>query len=174
VSSRHPCLDGVRASNATLIRMNIRGGADGLKLGNNTTLRSSWVHDLAWFSNDPTQGGGETHNDAIQILEGSNIRVESNNLDATVSGANAAVQVTQDFGKVSSLTISNNWMNGGGCSLNIAHKGGADLSVSASGNRFGRQTGFNCPILLSTRTTLVGGSNVWDDSGQPVPIQRHD
>ncbi len=174
VSNPTACLDGVNASNATLTRLNVHGGVDGLKLDDNAKLSASWVHDLKWFASDPNQGGGETHNDSVQILSGSNIVLDGNNLDARGEGTNAAVQVTQDFGLVNNLNITKNWMDGGGCSLNVAHKGGSSLTVTASGNKFGHSSFYGCPILLSTKTTLNGTGNVYEDTGAVVPIQRHD
>ena len=88
---------------------------------------------------------------------------------------NAAVQVTQDFGAVGDLHLEGNWADGGGCTFNISHKGADTLAgVTSTGNRFGRNSFFDCPILKSTRTTLTSTGDVWDDSGTPVPIQTHD
>src|SRR4029078_1574194 len=96
----------------------------------------------------PTQGGGATHNDAIQILAGARIAVVGNQLVAA-RDQNAAIQVTQDFGAVSELSIASNWADGGGCSFHLPHKGGASLSVTTRDSRFGRDSFFDCPILKS-------------------------
>ena len=65
--------------------------------------------------------------------------------------------------------------DGGGCTFNIAHKVEPSLTdVHVIGNRFGRNSYFNCPILKSTQTTLELVGNVWDDDGTPVPVQTHD
>jgi hypothetical protein len=48
------------------------------------------------------------------------------------------------------------------------------LLVGAAANRFGRHSFFDCPILESTRTTLVSSGDVWDDDGTRVPVQTHD
>ena len=61
-------MDGMWASNATLLRMNIHGSVDGVKADNNTTVQDSYIHDLHVFSSDPNQGGGATHNDAVQTF----------------------------------------------------------------------------------------------------------
>jgi len=175
LSNPTACLDGVWASNATLLRLNVHNSVDGLKLESDARLAASWVHDLHWFASDPNQGGGATHNDAVQILDGASIRLDGNNLDSSaLAQANSALQVTQDFGPVTGLVVTGNWMDGGGCSMNLAHKTLSSLTVTANGNRFGHHTSFNCPILLSTKTTLLGSGNVWDDTGQAAPIQRHD
>ena len=166
-------LDGVAGSNFTVRRANIHGGVDGMKLGSNSTVECSYIHDLASFASDPNQGGGATHNDAIQILSGSTIRIVNNQLLASTD-QNAAIQVTQDFGAVTDLIIDGNWADGGGCTFNFSHKGGTSLALTATNNRFGRNSFYDCPILKSTQTTLTQSGNVWNDNGTPVPTQTHD
>ncbi len=167
-------VDGVSGSNFTARRMNIHGGVDGMKLGDNSTVECSYIHDLASFASDPNQGGGATHNDCIQILAGTTIAITHNQLVAA-KDQNSAIQVTQDFGAVGFLHIASNWADGGGCTFNISHKGLATLTnVFTDSNRFGRNSYFGCPILKSTQTTLVSTNDVWDDNNMPVPIQTHD
>ena len=165
-------VDGLSGSNFTARRLHIHGGVDGMKMGSNSSIECSYIHDLRSFASDPSQGGGPTHNDAIQILSGSNIRVIGNQLLAATS-QNAAIQVTQDFGAVSNLNIENNWADGGGCTFNFSHNGGSSLTVNTRNNRFGRSSYFNCPILRSLSTTLNSTGDVWDDTGMPVPVQAH-
>jgi len=166
-------IDAVSGSNFTVRRANIHGGVDGMKLGSNSTVECSFIHDLASFASDPNQGGGPTHNDAIQILSGSTIRIVGNQLVVSKS-QNAAIQVTEDFGPVGDLRIEANWADGGGCTFNLSHKGGTSLAVSTANNRFGRNSFYACPILKSTQTTLTSVGDVWDDDGTPVPVQTHD
>jgi hypothetical protein len=166
-------LDGVWASGATLTRVHVRGGVDGMKLGDDTRVECSYIHDLVSFASDPNQGGGPTHNDAIQILSGARIAIVGNQLVAARS-QNAAIQITQDFGAVGDVRIERNWADGGGCTFNLSHKGGASLAVVTRGNRFGRDSSFGCPILKSTKTTLDGVGDVYDDDGAAVPVQTHD
>ena len=177
----HPnaCLDGVWASNATLTRVNIHGSVDGVKAESATTIQDSYIHDLSWFASDPNQGGGSTHNDGVQTLKGSNITLKHNTIDlSTTKDGNAAWQVTQDFGATSTLHVENNWLDGGGCTLNMSHKGGSSLkNIWILNNRFGHHQGFsNCTILISTQTVLTQNSgNVWDDTGAAIPKpQQHD
>ena len=178
-SSPSPCLDGIWALNATLLRMNIHGAVDGVKAYDNVTLQDSWVHDLSWFASDPNQGGGATHNDDVQTYEGNqHITLRHNTMSPGPRG-NAAYQVTQDGGKVATdLHIDGNWLDGGGCTLNFAHKGGPTpmTGIYVTNNRFGRGSTFQCPILISTKTVLSQNSgNVWDDTGAPIPKpQQHD
>jgi hypothetical protein len=175
----HPnaCLDGIWATNATLRRLNIHGVVDGIKANDNVLLEDSYIHDLSWYASDPNQGGGPTHNDDVQTLGSHHITLRRNVLLAYPKG-NAAYQVTQDFGATGDLHIENNWLDGGGCTLNFAHNGGPTpmTGIYVVGNRFGRHSEFQCPILVSTLTQLSANSgNVWDDTGKPIPApQRHD
>jgi hypothetical protein len=178
-SQPHPCLDGIWAFNATLTRVNVHGVVDGVKAFDNVTVQDSWIHDLSWFASDPNQGGDATHNDSVQTYEGNrNVTLRRNTLNAGAKG-NAAYQVTQDGGKVAAnLRIENNYLDGGGCTLNFSHKGGPApmTGIYITGNRFGRGSQFNCPILVSTQTTLSQNrGNVYDDNGASIPQpQRHD
>ena len=46
------------------------------------------------------------------------------------------------------LHLESNWADGGGCTFNISHNGAASLTdVHAIGNRFGRNSFYDCPIL---------------------------
>jgi hypothetical protein len=167
-------LDGVWGSAFIARRMNIHGGVDGMKLGDGSTVECSYIHDNVSFASDPNQNGGPTHNDCIQILAGTTIHIDHNQLVAS-KDQNSAIQVTQDFGVVGDLHIESNWADGGGCTYNISHKGAASLTdVHTHANRFGRNSFYDCPILRSLETTLDSTNDVWDDDGTPVPIQAHD
>lgn len=172
------CLDGIRGSNLTMVGLNIHGVVDGIKAGANVLLQDSYIHDLSWFASDPNQGGGETHNDAVQSFGTRNITLRHNTLLAGSQG-NAAWQVTQDDGgTATSLRVENNWLDGGGCTLNFAHKGGPTpmTGIHIVGNRFGRGSTHDCPILISTQTRLTRNSgNVFVDTGDPIPApEQHD
>jgi hypothetical protein len=178
-SRPNACLDGIWAEDSTLLRLDIQRVVDGVKAFDGVTLRDSYIHNLSRFSSDPNQGGGATHNDAVQTYEGNqNIWIVHNNL-ALTSEDNAAYQVTQDGGKVAKgLHIIDNWLDGGGCTLNFSHKGGPAMSgIEVVNNRFGRNRTFqNCAILISTKTTLSRNSgNVFADTGKPIPRpDQHD
>jgi hypothetical protein len=178
-SQPNACLDGIWATNANLWRLDIHHVVDGVKAFDNVKLRESYIHDLSWFASDPNQGGGPTHNDTVQTYQGNrNVFIVQNTLLAGTKG-NAAYQVTQDGGRASTnLRIEKNWLDGGGCTLNFSHKGGPVpmTGIYVIGNRFGRGSTFNCPILISTQTVLTQNTgNVWDDTGTPIPSpQQHD
>jgi hypothetical protein len=87
--------------------------------------------------------------------------------------ANAALQSS-----ATDVHVEDNLLDGGACTLNFDHTSiGRPLSgIYIVGNRFGRNSSFDCPILVSTQTNLTQNSgNVWDDTGEPIPPeQRHD
>ena len=178
-TTSNACLDGVSARNATLLRMDISGTVDGVKAFDNVTVQDSYIHDLSWFASSPSQGGKATHNDAVQSYEGNrNVWLRHNTMLVGSKG-NAGYQVTQDLHKVSTnLHIEYNWIDGGGCMLNFSHNGGPTpmTGIYVVGNRFGRGSKYQCPILISTQTVLSQNSgNVWDDTGAPIPKpQQHD
>jgi len=182
-SRPNACLDGIWATNATLQRLDIHGTVDGVKAFDNVVLQDSYIHGLSYFARDPNQNYTPTHNDTVQTYQGNrNITIRRNNLnpgtDAGTKG-NAAYQVTQDGHRAATnLRIEANWLDGGGCTLNFSHKGGPTpmTGIHVLGNRFGRGSQFQCPVLLSTKTTLSQYTgNVWDDTGAATPApQRHD
>lgn len=176
----HPAatIDGLWLKNTTVLRANVHGTVDGIKADSNSVIRQSYIHDMQWFASDPNQGGGETHNDAIQILNGSGITIDGNNLATAGKDPNSAIQITQDGGPTSQVTVTGNWADYGGCTFNFADKGGGSMSIGpVTGNRFGRHQGFSdCTILLGTGTSLVKDSgNVFADTNSPIPKpQQHD
>jgi hypothetical protein len=167
--------DDMRVQNATVERLNIHGGVDGIKLFSNSTVTASWIHGL-YFARDSGQANGYTHNDAIQVLGGSNFHITGNWLDPS-SKDNSAIQVTQSIGKISSLFISGNWADGGSCSFNFSGHNGAGkeltlTGITATNNRFGHSSARNCAIVLdSSKVHLTQSTgNVWDATGTPVTI----
>src|SRR5262249_40867246 len=142
--------------------------------GSHAVVECSYIHGMEHFASDPNQGGGPTHNDAIQILSGTDIHVVGNTLLATEDD-NAAIQITQDFGVVADVFIEKNWADAGGCTFNTSHNGEASLTgIHVKENRFGRNSYFDCPMLKSTQTTLDQSGNVFDDDSSPISIQTHD
>lgn len=168
-----PWVDGMSVSNTTIKNLNISGTTDGLKAASNTTIQNCYIHDMTYFTSDPNQGGGPSHNDAIQILQGDTINIFKNTL---VPGANSnsAIQVTQDWGAVTNLSIYDNIADYGNVVFNIAWKGGGNMSVNVNNNRFGHNSYYDVGILIGTKVTMTGSNNVWDADGTPTTIQQHD
>jgi hypothetical protein len=170
-------IDGLWTRNTSLYRVNIHGSVDGMKAGTNTLVQDSYIHDMSYFTSDPNQGGGPTHNDGVQIMAGeSNVTLLHNRIDmSTTQDGNAALQSSGLNSRV-----ENNYLDGGGCTLNFAAQvlGGATLTpIYVINNRFGRHQSFTgCTALISLKTVMTQYTgNVWDDTGQPVPApQQHD
>ncbi len=166
-------IDGIWGENLTILRVNVHGSVDGMKLSNNSTVRDSYIHDMQWYAVDPNTTDG-THNDCVQILDGTNIQVVHNNLNPNGSYANSSVQITQDFGTTGTVLLDSNWADWGGYSFNISQKRNSDLSgtlntVSVTNNRFGHHGEYGA-VKIGTGVTLAAFSgNVWDDTGLPIP-----
>jgi hypothetical protein len=176
-ASPNACLDGVWAAATTLSRVNIHGTVDGVKAGNDVTVQDSWIHDLTYYRTG-APGGGETVNDAVDTRGRRRITLRHNVLYPGAD-ANAAYQVTQEGGASGDIRVENNWLDGGHCVLNFAHRGGGPTpmtGIAVVNNRFGRNSMFVCPILISTQTNLSANSgNVWDDTGAAIPApDKHD
>ena len=165
-------IDGIKGANYTIRRVNSHGTNDNVKVhGDNVTVDSSWLHDTVYRLQDPNLGNTPTHNDAVQVLGGKNIRV----LRSTLQEAhNAGVQVTQDYRATTDLVIAGNWIDGGGCSVNLAHKKLTSMTgITVTNNRFGRnQRLSDCAIISSSGTTLTHSGNVWNDNNTAVRISN--
>jgi hypothetical protein len=169
----HPsvALDGVRGANYTLTRVNVHGTVDGAKvIGNNVTIQNSWLHDTVYYASDPFQGGQHTHNDGVQVLSGTKIRLVNNTI---TTNYNSALQVTQGNGVVSDIWFNGNWADGGGCSVNINNGPlGTMTGVVVNSNRFGHATRVaNCPIVATRAAGMASSYNVYDDTNAAVVVK---
>lgn len=173
-TTRSAYVDGIKVNKTgTIRRVNISNTVDGISIyGGKVRVEASYIHDLAHFtSGDPNQGGGASHDDAIQVLAGVGHQIVNNTL---LGGYNAAVMITQDAGTTKDLTINNNWIDGGGCSLNYGSKGAYKTGMQANSNRFGRsQRVKDCAIIHNpAMSDLNPVGNVWDDNSQPATVKR--
>lgn len=148
-------LDGIQGSAFTARRVEVSGGVDNIKIfGNNVTVEDSYLHATDYFSYDPNQRGA-THNDNIQVLGGANITIRGNRM-IQARTYNSSLQVTQDYAPLTRFTFAKNYVDGGGCSLNLNQKGKASwLTTTLSGNRLGRNTRYAACGLLTTRKVTV-------------------
>lgn len=147
--------NGVYGHDFTLTRANIHDVIDSVHIfdGGNVTIQDSYLHQNSHFGPelDATHWDG-SHDDNIQIQNGSNITIRNN----VLSGAyNAAVQITQGRGPVSNVRIADNWIEGGSCSVNIAEgQFGRLFGVAVTNNIFGVSRS-NCPIILTNETLNI-------------------
>jgi hypothetical protein len=171
----HPSatIDCLWTASTEIYRAHIHGCVDGMKAGDNTLVQDSYIHGMSYFAHDPNQGGGETHNDGVQLFAGvAHVTLRHNNIEMNTTTDNSAVQSSG-----TDTHIENSWLTGGGCSLNFAAQatGGPLTGIYVVDNRFGPSF-YTCPILISTMTTLSQNTgNVWDSTGEPIPPpQQHD
>src|SRR5262249_35373695 len=123
------CLDGVWASATILSRVNIHGVVSGVEAtGDDVVLQDSWVHDLVYFASGAPSGGA-TINDAVETFGRRRITLRHNVLYPG-AGAYAAFLVTQEGGASGDLRVEGNWLDGGNCTLNFAHRGGGAPTLS--------------------------------------------
>jgi hypothetical protein len=163
-------LDSMKGWNYTALRVNMHGTVDGAKFyGANVTVEDSWIHGLITYAHDPAQNGGQSHNDGVQVLSGSNMRITGNTIEG---GSNTAIMVTQDHGTVSDLTVDGNWLSGGACTINMTPKPLSSMgAMTINNNIFVNNSTKNCPILDTLSTHLSASGNVYS-SGGPVPVNN--
>jgi hypothetical protein len=157
-----PYIDGIVGHGFTLRRVNIHGVVDTVKInGNDILIDSSWLHDTLYFLSDPAQNGGPSHDDNIQIQQGSNITVRNSTLSGT---HNAAMMITQDAGAVANVTFTRNHADNGSCTINVAEKSyGPIRGLAITNNVFGTgQRLDHCaviaPATTSSISTITGNS----------------
>ena len=163
-----PDTNGIYGYNFTATRLNIHNVIDGIHItGSNVLIEDSWIHDHKHYLKDPNQGGSGSHDDSIQIQSGNNITVTGSRLTDSHS---AAVQITQDRGRVSNFVYTNNYANNGACTVNIAEKSYGPLSGTIiKDNNFGRDTKVaNCAVIAKTSTKIDFARNFYDDSTKVV------
>ena len=166
-----PGVNGVVGHDFTLEDSEIHHVTDQVHItGSNVTVRDNWFHDNYHFENDPYQDGA-SHDDSIQIIGGSNITIADNRFTGAY---NAGVQITQSINDVSGVTIRDNLLGGGGCTVNIAEtRRGPIRGVEIHDNRFlSDQRIDGCAIIRPSSTKVSHSGNVWDDSGRPVSLSR--
>jgi Right handed beta helix region len=162
-------IDGIKGWNYTALRVDIHGTTDGAKMyGPNATIENSYIHGLVTYAHDPDHGGGQSHNDGVQILSGSNLKIIGNTIEG---GTNTALMITQDHGKTSNVIFENNWVSGGVCTVNITPKPlGSLTAITVDNNIFTDNSTRGCPILDTTNTDLSTAGNVFAGTGQSVPV----
>ncbi|WP_028047327.1 PKD domain-containing protein [Cellulomonas sp. URHE0023] len=158
-----PNVDGVKGWNFTLRRVEISNVIDTVHIhGPNVLVEDSWLHDNAHYYNDPNWNGGPSHSDSVQIQGGANITVRH----STITGAkNAAFMVTQGAAPVTNLSIADNYLDGGACTINIsAATYGSPAGMSVANNVFGRGMQYaGCAVRIPTDYALDLRGNTYDD-----------
>ncbi|MFV0374842.1 hypothetical protein [Microbacterium sp.] len=165
-------VNGIMGQNFTASNVHIHDVVDPIRIiGSNVTVENSVLEDNLHYASDPTQGGGASHDDSIQIQAGSNIKIRNNWMS---DAHNAAIQITQGMGRVSKVTVSNNYINGGGCSVNLHETGrGKIYDMSVEKNTFGPDRRVrDCGVVAPTSSYPQMTSNTWEANGKTVGITR--
>ncbi|MEV4760485.1 hypothetical protein AB0J86_36025 [Micromonospora sp. NPDC049559] len=157
----------VCCGNYTIRRANIYNTIDGPRLGDNSTIADSWVHDLARIP--------DSHNDALQTTAGVNIVIRHNRLEPYNAPLrdpmNACIMIGSTTGPtVTNLLMEDNYCNGGNYSIGI-RKDLVSSLINIRGNKFGRD--YRYGIVVNVRLLGINWdpvTNVWFDNGRPVPF----
>lgn len=152
---------GIMGSGFTMRRMHIHNaGADAIKVDNDAIIEDSYIHSLGSASG--------SHADGVQMTQGKNIIVRRNNFDMPHDepGYNNSqvFMIKTDFNKIDNLTIEDNWINGGGYSVQVRQTStyGAPTNVHIRNNRFGTEYQYG-PWLVDGSPEMC--ANVWEASG---------
>lgn len=172
-------IDAVRGGRLTLDRCNIANTVDGIGLYDigSATVRNSWLHDFIYYANNshPTASDTGTHNDCVQISNGSSFLFEGNLFSGTAK--NAGFMITQGRGPVTNLAIKGNTFDitDNSADINLYDGGTAVLNLTITGNTFKKDLA-KYQMLISPKTkaapsTAISG-NVWHDGSVPPPAVK--
>ncbi len=163
-------------------RCRVFGVGDGFSIGTDTLLEDCCVHDLYGFVKT---GGGTNHCDGVQMWKGVGVVIRRCNIDPMGykadggSTSTSAVNVTAEFGNISDVVIEDCLLGGSySYTLYVLHgSAGRASAVTVRRNRFRRDIypkGSQYGIVQShAGLDLTWGagadSNVWADTGAPIP-----
>ena len=161
----------------TLRRVDIFGTFDGLKAEGNVDVRDSYIHDL-YRTSDNTQPNGMTHNDAVQIGQGSDMTFVNNTFytwsftDGETAGTHllktsygdgsgymtSAFMITDGLGPVRNVVIKGNLIRGRASKYIFVLRGATDVQVID--NTFGRDNRDYPKLLAVNSATSIVGNTV--------------
>ena len=150
----------------TLRRVNIHGSTDGPRLGSNTTVEDSFIHNLSHLPG--------THNDTLQTIGGTNIVVRHNTLLAynpqTDDPNNGVIQTGRLHTPLVNMVVDDNYMDGGSFTVR-GGSGPRDRDMIHGyvfrNNTFGHDCGYG-PVDGIDPPVTWETTNRWIDSTQPL------
>jgi hypothetical protein len=128
------CSVGVVYGRYTARRLNVHGCADGFRVGPDTMIRDSYVHDQRYKSG--------AHNDAVQSVGGSRLTIVGNNLEGPLREQTSAIIIQTNFARIDGVLIEDNLLSGGTYTLYLRDK----------------KTGYGAPTNVTVR------DNIWVDN----------
>lgn len=164
-------VNGLWGYNITARRLNIHDVIDPCHFygTGNVRLEDSWLHDNLHYENDPGWNGGPSHDDSIQIQSGSGYWILRNRIEGA---NNAGIMVTQDAGLTSNIMIRDNYLDGGGCTVNLHDKGkGAFVNIDILDNLFGPGSVYNCNVIRTVGDITIAGNARTD--GRALKVNTH-
>ncbi len=154
--------DGTQCSivggNWTGRRLDLYGAGDGIKMGANSQLYDSYIHDLSRANGN--------HNDGIEITNAPNTKVIHNTI--LNSNSQTSAVMISEFGSTSNsgVVISNNLIGGGGYTV----YGGApdtaqghQVTNNLFTTRFFEDSGYYGPVAYWRSSGNTWSGNVWAD-----------
>lgn len=157
----------VGGENYTIVRANIHGTVDGLKIGDNVTVQDSYIHDLA-------RSPG-SHNDGIQSLGSNDVKILRNTIIAESGSTSAIILSTGSAQSMRRILIDGNLLGGGAYTVYGGYlKGTDDLAkvsdITISNNRFTTSVypngGAYGPLTSVDRPAVTLQGNVWHDGAK--------
>lgn len=166
-------VDGLKGSNFVARRLEITNVVDTVQVigGTHTLIEDSWLHSNSHFTGVKSQPDGKTHDDNIQVEGGAGATIRGNRLEGA---DNAAIMVTQNHSRVSKLTVTDNLLAGGACTVNVDDKGRGPINAVIADNRFGasKHNGERCPMVVPGSSALDIKGNTFASSGDPATARK--
>ena len=145
----------VGGSGMTIRRLNCSGAGDGIKLGSNSTMTDSYIHDLGTSP--------EAHNDGCE-LGSENVTVRHNTI-LNAQGQTAAVFIGASAPSTNIL-VEDNVLAGGGYTVYGPDPGSSNVRVvnNKFSTRYFAKSGFYGPVAYwKTGSGNEWSGNVWMD-----------
>ena len=145
----------VGGSGMTIRRLNCSGAGDGVKLGSDSTMTDSYIHDLGT--------GPESHNDGCE-LGSSNVTVRHNTI-LNAQGQTAAVFIGASAPSMNIL-VEDNVLAGGGYTVYGPDPGSSTVKFvnNKFSTRYFAKSGFYGPVAYwKTGSGNEWSGNVWMD-----------
>ena len=170
----HPTVwqDGVKGSDFTLNRVHVTGNVDSVKVhgGGHVLIQNSLLEYTSYYEHDPNQDGEPTHNDGVQILDGTDIVIVNN----TIRGQqNLPILGAANKGDTTGLVIAGNWLDGGHCTVKLEELNGKQLEATITDNVFGPNRAVEgCEINITSGSEVVARGNVAQGGERVVTAVR--
>ncbi len=145
----------------TARRVNAYGCKDGLKVGSDTVVEDSYIHDQRKITG--------SHNDAVQCVGGSNVLIIGNTIEGPFQQSTSAIIAQTNLRPIDNFVITHNYLSGGSFTVYLKDKGtgyGPPTNSAITYNTFERDSWLYGIWTTDGNPTITG--NMYDD-GQPAP-----